>query len=923
MEKISGYSKILCWSDAAGSVFWIVQVSNLKWKALFSVVIVLMTIVLGLSYVFLSLLVFGVSLIFTLKGIKQLQRYGNQRRRGITRSKDQGEIKRELQGKLFSRAMPKSFWNEVQVSSCIDSALDSLFERIIEKFILSWEKVLGDDTSFSTEARLAICCLTGNLYRRLSKIDPEKFIRSRAIPVIMAHIDNWIKSNTCLGKWKNITSEEAAILFYGEDLHPALKSRESELVYLRSVIEKAMLSDLNKNYLESREILVRSVLMPALDIAAEPVNLNALILLLLGNKSLELPETSSHNVNLLEAFHLRGGVNRSEIYALSLKELRSDIKYNELLRNVLKREDADIFLNFCDSIDDVNDMLMNADLNESHLVMVHKMVTEIYNRCFSQDGANFINLPPETVKEIKEIVEGVPKDVVKLRQNRAWFLSYEHVYGILENQLVPRFIDSPEYLSFFLGKKQLISQENRNVNLKAEGVSINRIIGQKIKGVLRASSPVEGELLGDEEIVGQELTESSDFGEDINTFSDNGFSPLNVQPNRDLSSWRVSIPRIIRRSSESRRNYFVYVIDVQRVDLKYEDALDNFRWTVEREYSEFYNLEDQLTKFHGILHDVRLPPKKIFGFRNHEFLESKRPIMESYLRSLLLVPTLKGSDSIFSFLTLVDNLHADNGSPVVPDLGLGRIIKNVPAKFRGEKGQCLEPFLINYTASIEPIKPRPSRLDVREANLEEHLPPRKDVKHSSFGNNAYEIRASWDLTDVIKLKPANRISLRGFFDAFLHLCVRCFQFMDWQLSLLLGVQTVLSDIIDKQLSFWISNRLEQLLAPEKVGYLITLINESIFGQASGSLADEKKSETVMNIKLKILDYVPSLLLKVCGTESLEEGIASIIDLIQKPLLNKHLVYMLFDQIIEELFPELFEKPVTTYHVRTHSSDFRL
>ncbi|KAK2704145.1 hypothetical protein QYM36_017587 [Artemia franciscana] len=127
-------------------------------------------------------------------------------------------------------------------------------------------------------------------------------------------------------------------------------------------------------------------------------------------------------------------------------------------------------------------------------------------------------------------------------------------------------------------------------------------------------------------------------GEDINTFSDNGFSPLNVQPNRDLSSWRVSIPRIIRRSSESRRNYFVYVIDVQRVDLKYEDALDNFRWTVEREYSEFYNLEDQLTKFHGILHDVRLPPKKIFGFRNHEFLESKRPVSFFLLFLLFFSP---------------------------------------------------------------------------------------------------------------------------------------------------------------------------------------------------------------------------------------------------------------------------------------------
>ena len=87
---------------------------------------------------------------------------------------------------------------------------------------------------------------------------------------------------------------------------------------------------------------------------------------------------------------------------------------------------------------------------------------------------------------------------------------------------------------------------------------------------------------------------------------------------------------------------------------------------------------------------------------------------ESFLRTLLQQPALKGSDLIFSFLTL-SNLSACQtvsdstlvGSNILPDLGFGRMIRHVPLKLRKERGQHLENFLQSFIASTEAPKPRP------------------------------------------------------------------------------------------------------------------------------------------------------------------------------------------------------------------------
>ena len=87
---------------------------------------------------------------------------------------------------------------------------------------------------------------------------------------------------------------------------------------------------------------------------------------------------------------------------------------------------------------------------------------------------------------------------------------------------------------------------------------------------------------------------------------------------------------------------------------------------------------------------------------------------ESFLRILLQQAALKGSDLIFSFLTLSDlsacQANSDSsvmGSNLLPDLGFSRMMRHVPMKLRKERGQDLETFLQTFIASTEAPKPKP------------------------------------------------------------------------------------------------------------------------------------------------------------------------------------------------------------------------
>ena len=122
---------------------------------------------------------------------------------------------------------------------------------------------------------------------------------------------------------------------------------------------------------------------------------------------------------------------------------------------------------------------------------------------------------------------------------------------------------------------------------------------------------------------------------------------------RDLSAWRISIPRLEPRNDPiTGKACFVFIIQVQRIDVTSEKDGEDLEWTVERQYQEFYSLQTALVQYHGVFEDVKLPPRsKMFGGKGLDVLQSKIEPFQDFLVKLLLKPNLKKSDLLFTFLT--------------------------------------------------------------------------------------------------------------------------------------------------------------------------------------------------------------------------------------------------------------------------------
>ena len=106
---------------------------------------------------------------------------------------------------------------------------------------------------------------------------------------------------------------------------------------------------------------------------------------------------------------------------------------------------------------------------------------------------------------------------------------------------------------------------------------------------------------------------------------------------------------------------------------------DDLHWTVERRYTEFYNLEAKLTAFHPMseFEDAKLQPRpKLFSGKGLDVLQAKKRPFEEYLKCLLQKPSLKNSDILFTFLTSSEEFT----EAATSHLGLAKMIKNVPMK---------------------------------------------------------------------------------------------------------------------------------------------------------------------------------------------------------------------------------------------------
>ncbi|XP_064025435.1 sorting nexin-14 isoform X1 [Pogoniulus pusillus] len=828
---------------------------------------------------------------------------------------DKVKCKRHRPTLLLENYQP---WLDLKVPSKVDASLSEVLELVLENFIYPWYRNITDDESSVDELRGMLRFFASVLVRRIHKVDIPTVVTKKMLKAAMKHIEVIAKARQ---KVKNAEFlQQAALEEYGAELHVALRSRRDELHYLRKLTELLFPYILPPKSAECRslallirEILSGSVFLPSMDFLADPDTVNHLLLIFIDDSP---PEKATEPTSSLVPFLQKFAEPRNKkpsVLKLELKEIRDQQDLLFRFMNFLKQEGAVHVLQFCLTVEEFNDRILQPELSDTEKMSLHEEVQKIYKTYCLDESIDKIRFEPFIVEEIQRIAEGPYLEVVKLQTMRCLFEAYEHVLSLLENVFTPMFYHSDEYFRHLLrgaesptrnsklNRSSLSLDDFRTTQKRGESFGISKI-GNKIKGVFK-SSAMEGAMLPN-----YNLNEGEDdfIEEGVMVMEDDSPEEAVSTPNtpRNLAAWKITIPYVdflddpsLERKDRKER-IPVFCIDVERNDRR-AVGHEPEHWSVYRRYLEFYVLESKLTEFHGTFPDAQLPSKRIIGPKNYEFLKSKREEFQEYLQKLLQHPELSNSQLLADFLS-PNGGETQFLDKMLPDVNLGKIIKSVPGKLMKEKGQHLEPFIMNFINSCESPKPKPSRpeLTILSPTSENN----KKLFSDLFKNNANRSENAERRQNQNYFMEV--MTVEGVYDYLMYVGRVVFRIPDWLHHLLMGGRILFKNTLELYTDYYLHCKLEQLFEEHRLVSLITLLRDAVFCENSEPRSLQDKQKRAKQTFEEMMRYIPDLIGKCIGEEAKYEGIRLLFDGMQQPVLNKQLTYVLLDIAIQELFPEL-------------------
>lgn len=798
---------------------------------------------------------------------------------------------------------PRTHWcskmefDHLLIPQDVDSALERLYERVITDHIDSWYRDLSLDEEFLQELRQVFREATTEILVRLTRIDLTETILNDVIPLALQHLDTYLWSLQHSGLQEECESMKLGdprlystwLAFMGKEIHPALASREAETQFIENIADKLLPLVIKTKHTKSRltsslttAVLSHTLLQPLLDLLCSPRVINKLLRLWFSpDPIVQQPSSQEPPVRLLLRFvHARNQPKPSALH-VDLSAILKDTALLYPFLQYLKRNGGVNLLQFCLAVEDFNKKMMVVDLPEDKLVTLHKDAKSLYDSYIKVGADNFIKFDDDIIKEVGNIINQGHSHIQKLRTTPPLFRAYEQVYNNLEDNFCPQFHTSDEYLGLVLGPRLSETRGVWNTRLET-GVKSSPSPSQgkgklaKMKSEVLCGGPQEGSP-----------EPECDPGYDLAGMGADGDTGSGEGETRDLSAWRVTVPRLEARTVEGRA-CFTFVIQVQRIDVTSQtDGGEDLEWTVDRQYHEFYSLQSALVQYHGIFQDTKLPPRaKLFGGKGLDVLQSKLEPFEEFLVRLLQKPNLKKSDLLFTFLTSKQEFNE-----AASQLGLSRIIKTVPNIIKKEKGQFLQTFISTFVASTQCPPPRPGRLDGEcEAGEREH---------PLYGDN-FSAHAPFP---PATLGPTQACSVTGLYDTLLYLALRLARLSDPWLRLLSGLRLVVGESFNHLVHHLLASKLELLLTSGRVTHLIEAIEEAVF-DPTPALEDPREEERIREATLAAFrSYLPSLLASFLG-KSYNASTRTVFNCVQEPLLNKQLTYSLLETLLVKIFPEL-------------------
>ncbi|XP_077442886.1 sorting nexin-14-like isoform X2 [Stigmatopora argus] len=806
-------------------------------------------------------------------------------------------------------------WLGLDVHAKVDASVTEVFELVLENFVFPWYRDITDDRACVDQLRLSFRYLASVLVRRAQKVDFPGAFAGRVMKAAVKHVEVLTRAGARVGP--GVTLQRAALEEYGADLHVAARGRNHELLYLRKLTEMLFpylmpprAAECRSLALLLREVMSGSVVLPAMDFAADPDTVNLMVLKFVDDTPSEAAaEAPSPRVPFLHKYADRGG-DRPSVLKLELKEIREQQELLFRFMNFLKQECAVHVLQFCLDVEELTDKISRPDLDDAELRRLHGKLAHVYWKYCADDSVDKMDLERSTVDGIRDAAMGPYRAVVEPQTARCLFQAYEHVLSLLENVFTPMFCHSDEYFRHLLKGAESPSRNRRvgrNVSKHGESFRIGRI-GSKIKGVF-TSGAVDGTLVplgpgSDDHAVEEAVaaTEDDAAATDDAVATEDAADAADAEPVpaacglRRLSAWTAAIPYVDLDEDDGKREKIpVFCIDVERKDRE-EVGHDPEGWRVHRRYLEFYVLESKLTEFHGAFPDAQLPPKRILGPKNQEFLTSKREDFEAYLQKLLRYPELSNSQLLADFLS-PHGEQSQFADRILLDVNLGKMFKSVPGKLMKEKGQNLEPFLQSFFNSCESPKSKPGRPRPTAGGPSD----RRDLPDRMAADGEDSTTA---LARGPPLRTGEPLGVEGAFDCAAHAGRLVFGAPRWLHVLLSAGRILLKGAFEAYVERYLRAKLDAVLQEHRLVSLVTQLRDAVFYKSAeerGAAAKKARAERTLEA---MTAYLPDAVGACVGEQAKRRGVRLLFEGLQQPLLNKQMSYVLLDLAVMELFPEL-------------------
>ncbi|XP_966626.3 sorting nexin-14 isoform X1 [Tribolium castaneum] len=791
-------------------------------------------------------------------------------------------------------------WKDLYIPKELNCVIETFYNKILESFVISWYGQFTSDVDFLNELRYCLQYASAAVINQFLNLDHANVISRKLLPCVVKHIDDYMYMQQII-KLKKTRLNDVIVEYLGTRLHAATVNRKCELKYLQHLSSSLMPHILPDKYLKCqnyvvliREILAGWVLLPLMDVLADPNIINSLVILAATYRSNQTRhKQSSEKVIFLENFIANNQQKSS--FATDLNTIKGNTELLYAFVQFLKREEHVHLLQFCLDVDEFNNKLLTPDLTKKQLEELHSEALTLYKEYLNKNTINFIGCSDEIIDNYYSLLKDGVYNVAKLRTSKPLYQAYEHTFNVLEKVWCPSFFHSNEFYSYICGAKVTaaynkgaasrslvnfgspLKSRRKYYETPSQGTvaKISSGIG-KLRGALKVAQPIEGAIHPPEaQGIENGAVEDIIISECGNIF-------------RDLSSWRVSI-----LSYQTNNKVVSFCINVQRLDVV-EDVTKR-HWIVLRKDQDFYTLKAKLVEFHGEneISDTPLPSRKAGSS-----IEVRMKKYEEFLTKLLQKPLLRGSDLLFSFLTAEEDFTVLIATSTQNAQDFGNIYQSVAHKLRKEKGQHLDPFMGTFLLSTGKTKSGKFEWaeigdEVSTKMIEKTTPMPKTFRNHVFNDNFG--------TTFKDLKESCNTSFNpiGMIQCIFYLLKYVFKLPHYLLRLYAAICSVAQEAVEAFSSAYIERRLKHSLSPSNLTYLVQLLEDVIFHSRTSPTKEELIERRNRAFAL-LNNAIPSYLECIVGKD-VNEGLKMLLEILQHPHYNKHLAYNLLDLILCEMY----------------------